>query len=247
MTLFDPRRSLLAAAFMLGAAGGVHAQTAPPPAETPAIYEIVDAVSAERLEADLRTLTGFGTRHTASETESDTRGIGAARRWVYEEFERISAQCGGCLEVRYVSRVIGGERRLPDPVDVVSVVAIQRGALDPERTAMIIAHLDSRASDVMDAQIEAPGANDDGSGVVGAIEAARVLSQHEFAGTIVYAALAGEEQGLYGAEIVAQYAQDQGWRVKAVLNNDMIGNIAGIDGVIDNSTVRVFSEGTRAV
>lgn len=237
-----------ALALSLGLAGPAFGQEdgPPPPGEVMAVYDIVDSVSAARIEADIRTLAGFGTRHTASETESETRGIGAARRWIFDEFETISARCGGCLEVVYVSGVISGERRIPDPVDVVSVIAIQRGTLDPDRVVMMSGDIDSRASDVMDAAIDAPGANDNASGVAGALEAARVLSQHEFAGTIVYAALAGEEQGLYGGEILAAYALEQGWRIKAVLNNDMIGNIAGIDGVIDNSSIRVFSEGTRA-
>lgn len=240
------RQGLTAAcAAMSSAAAG--AQDAPPPSEVMAIYDIVAATSPARVEADIRTLADFGTRHTASETESDTRGIGAARRWIFEEFERISAACGGCLEVVYVTDTVGGEGRIPDPVDVVSVLAIQRGTLDPDRVVMMSGDIDSRASDVMDAEIDSPGANDNASGVAGALEAARVLSQYEFAGTIVYAALAGEEQGLFGGEIVARWALEQGWRIKAVLNNDMIGNIAGIDGVIDNSTIRVFSEGTRAV
>ncbi|WP_440959929.1 M20/M25/M40 family metallo-hydrolase [Oceanicaulis sp. LC35] len=218
-----------------------------PPSEVLDVHDHVAAVSAERIEADITTLVSFGTRHTASETESDTRGIGAARRWIHDEFERISAECGGCLEVMYVSETISGERRIPDPVDVVSVIAIQRGTSDPDRMVVMAGDIDSRASDVMDAEIDAPGANDNASGVAGVLEAARVLSQDEFAGSIMYAALAGEEQGLFGGRIVADYALQQGWRIKAVLNNDMIGNSAGIDGIVDNSTARVFSEGTRAV
>jgi hypothetical protein len=239
-------RTGFAGCLALTLAAAASGQDSAPPGEVMRVYDIVGAVSAERIEADIRTLADFGTRHTASQTQSDTRGIGAARRWIFEEFEDISAACGGCLEVVYVTGTIEGERRIPDPVDVVSVLAIQRGSLDPDRVVMMSGDIDSRASDVMDAEIDSPGANDNASGVAGALEAARVLSQHEFAGTIVYAALAGEEQGLFGGEIVAAWALEQGWRIKAVLNNDMIGNIAGIDGVIDNSTIRVFSEGTRA-
>lgn len=231
---------------LLAAMPALAQEEAPAPGEVMAIYDIVDSVSPGRIESDIRTLVDFGTRHTASQTESATRGIGAARRWIHDEFERISAECGGCLEVVYVSDTISGETRLPEPIEVVSVLAIQRGTLDPDRVVMMSGDIDSRVSDVMDAESDSPGANDNASGVAGAIEAARVLSQHEFAGTIVYAALAGEEQGLFGGEIVADWALEQGWRIKGVLNNDMIGNIAGIDGVIDNSTIRVFSEGTRA-
>ena len=223
------------------------AQAIAPPSEVMLLHDLVPQVSADRLEADIRTLAGFGTRHTASETESDTRGIGAARRWIHAEFEKISKACGGCLEVMYVSDTISGERRIPDPVEVVSVVAIQRGTLDPNRMVMMSGDIDSRVTDVMNAVDDSPGANDNATGMAGAIEAARVLSQYSFPGTIVYGGLAGEEQGLFGGKIVAAHALEEGWRLKAVLNNDMIGNSAGINGVVDNTTARVFSEGVRAV
>jgi len=208
---------------------------------------LVADVSAGRIEKDIRTLVGFGTRHTLSETASDTRGIGAARRWVEAEFRKISAACGGCLEVVTISDVISGEDRIPDPTDVVSVVAIQRGTLDPDRMVLMAGDIDSRVSDPMNSTSDSPGANDNASGLAGTIEAARVLSRYQFAGSIVYAALSGEEQGLFGGAIVADHALENGWRIKAVLNNDMIGNISGIDGVTDNTTARVFSEGTRDV
>lgn len=240
-----------AIAAALSAALGVftlvaHAQTAPP-GEVMDLYDIATAPSAERVMSDIETLVNFGTRHTASDAGSETRGIGAARRWIFAEFERISANCGGCLEVIYVGETVAGERRVPDPVEIVSVLAIQRGALDPDRMVLMSGDIDSRVSDVMNASSESPGANDNASGVAGVLEAARVLSQYEFDGSIVYAALAGEEQGLIGGRIVAAHALSQGWQIKAVLNNDMISNISGIDGVIDNSVARVFSEGTRAV
>ena len=223
------------------------AQTQAPPSEVLAVHDHVAAVSADRIEADIRTLAGFGTRHTLSETESDTRGIGAARRWIFEEFEQISAACGGCLEVMYVSDTISGQARIPEPTEVVSVIAIQRGRLDPDRFVMMSGDIDSRVTDPLDGTSDSPGANDNASGMAGVIEAARVLSQHQFDGSIIYAGLSGEEQGLFGGQIVAAYALEQGWRIKGVLNNDMIGNIAGINGVINNTTARVFSEGTRAV
>lgn len=210
-------------------------------------HDLAAAVSADRIEKDIRTLVGFGTRHTLSETQSATRGIGAARRWIEDEFLRISAACGGCLEVITVSDVVSGEPRIPEPTEVVSVVAIQRGSLDPDRMVMMSGDIDSRVSDPLDGSSDSPGANDNASGVAGVLEAARVLSHHRYAGSIAYAALSGEEQGLFGGRIVAEHGLKSGWRLKAVLNNDMIGNIAGIDGVIDNSTARVFSEGTRFV
>jgi hypothetical protein len=126
------------------------------------------------------------------------------------------------------------------------IVAVQRGSEDPDRVIVITGHLDSRVSDVMDATSDAPGANDDASGVAAVVEAARVLSRHKFRATLVYAALSGEEQGLYGGKVLADFAKAQGWQVEANLNNDIVGNSHGGDGVHDNSTVRVFSEGTKA-
>lgn len=217
-----------------------------PPSEVLGIYEIAEAPSAERIYNDIVKLVSFGTRHTLSETESDQRGIGAARRWIFSEFEKISEECGGCLEVIFVSDTIEGETRIPEPTEVMSVLAIQRGTTDPNRYVMMSGDIDSRITDPLNGEDLSPGANDNASGMAGVIEAARILSQQEFAGSIIYAGLSGEEQGLFGGKIVAQYALDEGWEIKGVLNNDMISNISGIDGVIDNSTVRVFSEGTRA-
>jgi len=213
--------------------------------DTNELHAIPKAVSADRIEQDIRKLVSFGTRHTLSETESDTRGIGAARRWIKQEFEAISAECGGCLEVMFVGDTVSGEKRIPEPTEVISVVAIQRGSSDPNRYVLMSGDIDSRVSDVMDATSDSPGANDNASGVAGTLEAARVLSQYEFNGSIVYAALAGEEQGLFGGKILAAKAKEEGWRLKAVLNNDMIGNIEGVNGVINNTTARLFAEGTR--
>ena len=211
------------------------------------LHELQAAVSSERIQADIERLVGFGTRHTLSETESESRGIGAARRWIKAEFERISADCRGCLEVGFVSDFVEGEPRIPERTEVVSVIAIQRGRSDPDRMVMMSGDIDSRVSDPLNGTSDSPGANDNASGLAGVLEAARVLSKEKFDGTIVYAALAGEEQGLFGGKILAAQALEEGWRIKAVLNNDMIGNIEGVDGVIDNATARVFSEGTRAV
>lgn len=215
--------------------------------ETEVLREIGAAPSADRIEADITKLVDFGTRHTLSDTTSDTRGIGAARRWLKAEFERISEACGGCLEVFYVSGVIEGTRRIPEPTNIVNVVAIQRGTADPNRFIMMSGDIDSRVSDALDGTSDSPGANDNASGVAGVLEAARVLTQYEFEGSIMYAQLSGEEQGLFGGQILAEHAKEQGWDIKGVLNNDMIGNIQGINGVINNTTARVFSEGTRAV
>ena len=218
-----------------------------PPNEQLVLREIQQQISPSRLKDDVTALVSFGTRHTLSETTSETHGIGAARRWIKSEFDKISAQCGGCLEVIYQKQTFSGEKRIPEPTEVVNVIAIQRGQLDPNRYIIMSGDIDSRVTDPLDYTSPSPGANDNASGVAGVIEAARVLSQHKFAGTIVYAALSGEEQGLFGGKIMAGIAKREGWRVEAVINNDMIGNISGINGVINNTTARVFSEGTRFV
>ncbi len=217
-----------------------------PAAEQPVLRDVVAAVSAARIEADIRTLAAFGTRHTLSDTTSDIRGIGAARRWIKAELDRISDACGGCLEVFYQNSLVGGTRRIPDTVAVVNVIAVQRGATDPDRYVIMSGDIDSRASDGLDAVSDAPGANDNASGMAGVLEAARVLSQYRFTGSVVYAGLSGEEQGLFGGQHMARVGKEEGWRIEAVLNNDMIGNIQGQNGISDNTVARVFSEGVRA-
>ena len=216
-----------------------------PASEDPRIHAIVAAVSADRMERDIRTLVGFGTRHTMSDTLSTTRGIGAARRWVFAEFQRISAECGGCLEVSYVSDIIKGDTatRIKRDVNIVNVVAILRGRTDPDRYVLLSGDIDSRVSDVMDSTSENPGANDNATGVAATLEAARVLSRYRPDASIVLAALSGEEQGLFGGDILAKQAKRDGWRIEAVINNDMIGNVSGITGVIENTSARVFAPG----
>jgi len=215
-----------------------------PPQEVQRLHGFVKAVSAERIKTDITKLVGFGTRHSLSDTKSDTRGIGAARRWIEAEFKRIAKGCEAQLDVYTVSGMAQG-RRIPEPTEIVNVIAVQRGILDPNRVVMMSGDIDSRISDPLNGTDDSPGANDNASGMAGTIEAARVLCKTKFPGTIVYAGLSGEEQGLYGGKILADYAKEQGWRVMGVINNDMIGNIEGISGVINNTTARVFSEGTR--
>jgi Zn-dependent M28 family amino/carboxypeptidase len=221
------------------------AADAPPPAEPAGLREIAEPVSATELHATIEKLVSFGTRHTLSDTKSNKRGIGAARRWVQSRFEAFSKDCGGCLEVVTPSQSFTG-KRVPQPTEISDVVAIQRGTSDPDRVIVITGHIDSRVTDVMDAKHDAPGANDDGSGTAAVIEAARVLSKHKFAATLVFGVLSGEEQGLYGGKVLADYAKSKGWHVEAELNNDIVGNTHGQDGVVDNTTVRVFSEGTKS-
>ena len=209
------------------------------------LHKIAAQVSARNIEQDIETLVGFGTRHTLSETQSQTRGIGAARRWLKSEFDRISKKCNGCLDVYYQKRTISGEKRIPDATEVVNVIAVLKGKVDPGRYIIMTGDIDSRVTDPMNATSDSPGANDNASGLAGVLEAARVLSQYTFNGSIVFAGLSGEEQGLFGGKIMAETAKKDGWRIKAVLNNDMIGNISGINGVINNTSARIFAEGTR--
>lgn len=204
-----------------------------------------EAVSQQRLEADIARLVAFGTRHTLSSQDDPKRGIGAARKWAEGEFRKTSAGCGGCLEIVLPETMVKDEDRVPVATRLVDVVAIQRGTMRPGEVVIVQGHIDSRNSDPLDAKGDAPGANDDGSGTALVLEAARVLSKQKFAGTIVYAVLSGEEQGLYGGKLLADYAKAQGWTVKAVLNNDIVGNSRGSDGLVDDTHVRVFSEGPR--
>lgn len=240
------RKPSLALVLCLLATSLANAQNTTPPATDTRMYDIIAAVSADRIAQDIRTLAGFGTRNTFSDTVSETRGIGAARRWIKAEFDQISAECEGCLEVFYQKDFVTreGNDRVPHDAWVVNVVAIQRGTVYPNRFVIMSGDIDSRASNAMDFETDAPGANDNASGMAGAIEAARVLSHYEFPTSIVYVGLSGEEQGLFGGRGLAQYAEEQGWDIAGVLNNDMIGNIEGVDGVIDNRTFRIFSEPT---
>jgi len=218
-----------------------------PPDEHPVLGEIAGAMDPAQLQATLTTLVGFGTRQTLSDTQSSKRGIGAARRWVQSRFQQLSKDCGGCLEVITPSQVFSGDRMPKEGAEVMDVVAIQKGSSDPDRYVIMTAHLDSRVSDAMDVKSDAPGADDDGSGVAAVLETARVLSKYKFVATIVYSVDSGEEQGLYGGKVIAQYAVDHHWDVEADLNDDIVGNSHGQNGISDSSTVRVFSEGTRAL
>ena len=208
------------------------------------IYDIIDAVSAERIKKDVKMLADFGTRHTLSDTISTTRGIGAARRWIKSEFEKTAATCNGCLEVSFQKNLVTaeGNGRITRDVQVVNVVAIQRGTKYPNRYIIMSGDIDSRISDPNNFTDDSPGANDNASGMAGTIEAARVLSKYKFENSIMYVGLSGEEQGLFGGAGLAAYAKENNWDIIGIYNNDMIGNITGVDGVIDNRTFRIFSE-----
>lgn len=208
------------------------------------LYHIIDSTSSKRIQKDVQALVNFGTRNTFSDTISNTRGIGAARRWIKKEFETISKNCDNCIDVFYQKDFVtkSGNNRVPHDAWVVNVIAIQKGIKYPNRYIIMSGDIDSRASDTMDFTTDAHGANDNASGMAGAIEAARVLSKYTFESSIVYVGLSGEEQGLFGGSGLAKYAKENNWDIIGVLNNDMIGNIKGVDGVIDNRTFRIFSE-----
>lgn len=208
------------------------------------VYDIINAVSAERIQKDVTTLVNFGTRHTLSDTISKTRGIGAARRWIKSEFEKISTTCGDCLEVTYHKDLVKKDEnaRIVKDVEVVNVVAIQRGTKYPDRYIIMSGDIDSRVSDPTNFTSESPGANDNASGMAGTIEAARVLSKYKFESSIIYLGLSGEEQGLFGGQGLVKSAKEKGWDIIGIFNNDMIGNIKGVDGIISNTDFRIFSE-----
>ena len=207
------------------------------------IFNIISDISKERIKDDIVTLANFGTRHTLSDTVSNERGIGAARRWIKKTFESISEDCNNCLEVfdqkNYFKK---NNLRLIKDVWINNVVAIQRGSKYPNRYVLMSGDIDSRVSDPNDFVSDSPGANDNASGMAGTIEAARVLSKYKFDNSIVYVGLSGEEQGLYGGKGLAEYAKKNNWDIIGILNNDMIGNIEGVNGVIDNKSFRIFSE-----
>jgi hypothetical protein len=210
----------------------------------PATAIAQDKADPARLKADVEKLVSFGTRHTLSSPDDPKRGIGATRRWFAEEMKRTSARCGGCIEVSTVERIFTGDRA-PNGVNIVDVLAVQPGS-DPNRVVIVQGHIDSRVTNVMDITSDAPGANDDASGVALVLESARLLSGKKFKATIIYAALSGEEQGLFGGQLLADTARERGWQVAAVLNNDIVGNTLGQNGQRVADRVRVFSEGIRS-
>ncbi|GAA4025607.1 M20/M25/M40 family metallo-hydrolase [Sphingomonas rosea] len=225
-------------AFLALLMGGT-AVAAPTPTPEQQMQAAANQVSQARIRADIARLVAFGTRHTLSSQTDPDRGIGAAVRWAEAELKKTG------IEATQVCDTVPKSARIPQPTRLCNAVGIQRGTTRPNDVVIITGHIDSRVTDVMNATADAPGANDDGSGTAAVLESARVLSKRKFPGTIVYAALSGEEQGLLGGKILADYAKAQGWNVIANLNNDIIGNSCGSDGVCDAKTVRVFSEGPR--
>jgi hypothetical protein len=216
----------------------------------PQIAAALKQVSAQRIQANIEKLVGFGTRLTLSAQDpaaiASGRGIGAAREWIKSEFERYAKDCGGCLEVKTDRFTEEPADRIPKVTEITNVYAVLKGT-DPEgakRIVLVTGHYDSRNSDTLDVSGDAPGANDDGSGTAVSLECARVLSKMKFPATIVFLTVAGEEQGLNGSHHFSKMAKDQGWDLQAVLNNDIVGGDKNSEQ--NHSVVRVFSEGVPA-
>lgn len=213
----------------------------------PKIAAVLKQVSARRIQANIEKLVSFQTRSTLSAQDPDSiasgHGIGAAREWIKSEFERYSRDCGGCLDIKTDSFTQAPADRIPKPTEIINVYAVLKGT-DPEnakRIALVTGHYDSRNSDTLDTRGLAPGANDDGSGTAVSLECARLLSKLKFPATIIFLAVAGEEQGLNGSRHFAEMAKSEGWDIEAVLNNDIVGGDRNPQQ--DVNVVRVFSEG----
>ncbi|MBA3693297.1 MAG: M20/M25/M40 family metallo-hydrolase [Acidobacteria bacterium] len=207
------------------------------------IQRMLREVSAKRIETDIRKLVSFGTRNTLSEQDNPTRGIGAARDWIFAEFQRISNDCGNCLLVEKQTFLQPKANRVPEPTNLTNVVATLKGTTNPERVYVVSGHYDSMCNSPMDGKCDAPGANDDASGTAAVIEMARVMSKRKFDATIIFMTVAGEEQGLLGATYFAEQAKQKQMNVEAMFTNDIIGGVTTFKNSPDRNSVRVFSEG----
>lgn len=207
------------------------------------IQKMLKEVSAKRIEADILKLVSFGTRNTLSEQDNPTRGIGAARDWIFSEFQKISNDCGNCLEVEKQTFLQPKANRIPEPTNLTNVIATLKGTTNPTRVYIVSGHYDSMCSSPTDAKCDAPGANDDASGTAAVIELARVMSKMKFDATIIFMTVPGEEQGLLGAAYFAQQALEKKMDIEGMFTNDIIGGAMSFKNAANRQTVRVFSEG----
>lgn len=207
------------------------------------VEKMLKEVSAANIEASIRKLVSFGTRNTLSEQNDPKRGIGAARDWIFSEFQRFSSDCGNCLIVEKQSFLQPKANRIPEPTTLTNVVATLRGTTDPDRVYVVSGHYDSMCSSPVDAKCDAPGANDDASGTAAVIELARVMSKRKFDATIIFMAVPGEEQGLLGAAYFAEQAKQKAMNIDAMFTNDIIGGVTTHKNSPNRDRVRVFSEG----
>lgn len=207
------------------------------------IQKMLKEVSAKRIESDIRKLVSFGTRNTLSEQDNPTRGIGAARDWIFSEFQKISNDCGNCLQVEKQTFLQPKANRIPEPTNLTNVIATLKGTTDPTRVYVVSGHYDSMCTSPTDAKCDAPGANDDASGTAAVIELARVMSKMKFDATIIFMTVPGEEQGLLGAAYFAQQALEKKMDIEGMFTNDIIGGVTTFKNAANRNTVRVFSEG----
>jgi Zn-dependent M28 family amino/carboxypeptidase len=207
------------------------------------IQKMLREVSAKNIETTVRKLVSFGTRNTLSEQDNPTRGIGAARDWIYAEFQKISSDCGNCLTVEKQTFEQPKAARVPQPTMLTNVVATLKGATDPARVYVVSGHYDSMCTSPTDAVCDAPGANDDASGTAAVIEMARVMSKQKFDATIIFMTVPGEEQGLLGSTHFAEQAKQSKMNVEAMFTNDIIGGALAFKKAANRQAVRVFSEG----
>jgi Peptidase family M28 len=251
------RRTFLSAAAATAVAAPIVVRAAPAtaapagsnPAQTtgnfdPALRALIGQIDPDRIHATIQRLTEFGTRHTASSQTDPVRGIGAATAWVFQQMQDIAATSGGNMTVQQQTFIQPVSNRIPVPTTITNVIATLKGTASPERFYVVTGHLDSRVTDVLDFTSDAPGADDDGSGVACVLELARLFATHQFPGTIVLATVAGEEQGLYGSTFMAQQMAAAGNDVQGMFSNDIIGASQGWDGTKpDPFTLRMFLEG----
>ena len=221
---------------------GVFAQPAVPKPNAE-ITKMMNEISAARLEADVRKLASFGTRNTLSAQDNPTRGIGAARDWLYAEFQKISEACGGCLTVEKQSFEQPVAPRIPKPTILTNVVATLKGTSAPDRIYIVSGHYDSMCTSPTDGECDAPGANDDASGTAAVVELARVMSKRKFDATIIFMAVAGEEQGLLGAAYFAEQAKQKGMNIEAMITNDIVGGVTTLKNSPHRNRLRIFAEG----
>jgi hypothetical protein len=209
----------------------------------PELRALLREVDRRRIEATVRKLVSFGTRHTLSSQTDPVRGIGAARDWIFAELTSHAARSGGRMSVQLQSYVQAPVPRIPTPTTITNVVATLRGTTTPERVYVITGHYDSRVTDIMNFTDDAPGADDDGSGVAVIMEIARILATRPTAATVVLAAVAAEEQGLFGSNFMATQFKAANTDVQAMFSNDIVGSSTAEDGTRDPRTVRLFAEG----
>jgi len=240
------KKTILLCAVLLLSAPSFVAQQRRQPVD-PEIQKMIREVSAKNIEASIRKLVSFGTRNTLSEQDNPNRGVGAARDWIFAEFERFNRECGGCMMVEKQSFTQPANPpprgRVPEPTVLTNVVATLRGTTDPDRVYVVSGHYDSMCSSPIDAKCDAPGANDDASGTAAVIELARVMSKRKFDATIVFMAVPGEEQGLLGATHYAEQAKQKAMDIEGMFTNDIVGGATTRKNSPNRNRVRVFSEG----